>query len=90
MKTTIIRNIPDELHREFKAAIALADDSLNATIIRLMNLQTIIGTPRDAAMEGIDFRLEPHRTDDSKDSPDVWVWKLRTYVNGKNTKSQLL
>jgi len=43
-------------------------------------MNEILGDPRQAALEGVEFRLVPHRTDESKDTPDVWVWKLQTYV----------
>jgi plasmid stability protein len=76
----IIRNIPTDLHGSVKAAAAVERRSLQATIMSLMTLKARIQDPRSAAIDGVEFRLTPHRIDDSQDTADVWRWKLTAWA----------
>jgi len=86
----ITRNIPDELHRSVKVSAAVEGRSLQETIISLMALKAIIRDPRAAAMENVEFRLIPHRSDDSKDDQSVWSWKLQAWADGKLEETTIL
>lgn len=80
---TITRNIPDHIHRSVKSAAAIEGRTLNETMISLLILKSTIGDPRQAALDNVEFRLVPHRSDDSQSSPDVYSWKLQKWVNGQ-------
>ena len=79
----ITRNIPDDIHRSVKVAAAVENRSLQDLVISLMRFKTLIGDPRQAALDNVEFRLVPFRSDDSQDTPDVWSWKLQTFVDGE-------
>jgi len=90
MKTTIVRNIPDSVHLEFRRALD-SNESINGAIIGLMGLRSILGSPREAALDGLSFTLEPHCTNDSQDTPDSWVWRVQVKdETGKTVDSHLV
>jgi len=88
--TMIIRNIPEEDHRSIKVAAAASGRPMNSLMVSMLTVAGTIGSPREAALDNVEFCLVPHRTDDSQDSPEVWVWKLQTWVDGKITDSRLI
>ena len=89
-QTISVREISSENWRRFKATAVMNEqtvsDRLNAAIV-LMNA---LGAPREAALENAHFRLVPHRTDDSQDTPEVWVWKLETWVDDDRLEDALI
>lgn len=86
----ITRNIPDDLHHAVKVAAAVEKRSLNETVISLLTLKAAIGDPRQAALDNVEFRLVPHRSNDGQDTPEVWSWKLQALIDGKLDSAQIL
>ena len=88
--TMIIRNIPEEDHKYVKITAAASGIPMNTLMLSMINLAGTIGSPREAALDNVEFRLVPHRTDDGQDTPEVWRWKLQAMVDGKLTESTIL
>ena len=45
---------------------------------------------RDLALNKAEFTVVPHRTNDSLDREEDWVFKILNYVDGKIVNSHLL
>jgi len=88
--TMIIRGIPEDDHKFVKITAAASGIPMNTLMLAMVNLAGTIGSPREAALDNVEFRLVPHRTDDGQDTPDVWCWKLEATVDGKLTESTIL
>ena len=88
--TMIIRNIPKEDHKFVKISAAASGVPMNSLMLSMINLAGTIGSPREAALDHVEFRLVPHRTNDGEDTADVWRWKLEATVDGKLTESTIL
>ena len=88
--TMIIRGIPEDDHKFVKITAAASGIPMNTLMLSMVNLAGTIGSPREAALDNVEFKLVPHRTNDGEDTPDVWVWKLQAMVDGKLTESTIL
>lgn len=54
--------------------------SLNLWSENMENLKEMLGSAREASLEGTYFTLVAHRTNDGQDDEDSWSWKLQEWV----------
>ena len=78
--TVSIRNMDPDLWWKAKRTAIDRQITLRDMIMGMIEKENLIGDPRSAAIDGVEFRLTPHRIDDSKDDGSVWRWKLTTWA----------
>jgi hypothetical protein len=90
LKPISIRDVPVNVWRQLKANATLNGESISQRLCTSINLLNSLGLPREVALENAEFRIVPHRTDDSRDDADAWAWKLEAWVDGNLEDATIL
>ena len=62
----------------------------NLANINVESLLETIGMPREMALQGVEFKLQAHRTDGSRDDSDVWTWRIQTWMLDEDGEMRLM
>ena len=89
-KTISVREINPENWRRFKATAVMNEQTASIRLNNAITLMNALGAPREAALENAEFRIVPHRTDDSRDDAGAWAWKLETWVDDDRLEDALI